>query len=70
MIAKPITLAARDMSAAWAGNTHRVYVQRETEHAWYAWPDPTDQHCSPYWKPFHPGQQPLEYPKIAWRKVG
>lgn len=67
MLAKPVTIACRDTGASWAGNTHRIIIQRETETDWYGWPDPTDPRNSNVWKPGV--DEPMRYPKFAWRIV-
>lgn len=59
-----LTIASADSSPAFAGNTHRMILQGESETAWFGWPDPEDKRNSEHWKP---GQdKPLEYPKFAW----
>lgn len=64
-----ITLAAADPGPSWSGNTHRVVLAQGgiQPDKWVGWPDPTDPRNSDQW---HPGKdQPLEYPKFAWRQV-
>lgn len=59
-----VTLGATDHHGSFEGNTHRVIIRMETETDYFGWPDPSDSHNSPHWKPGV--DQPLQYPKFAW----
>jgi hypothetical protein len=59
-----VTLRATDHRESFSGNTHRVIIRDETETDFIGWPDPSDPHNSPNWKP--QTDKPLQYPKFAW----